>query len=72
MSSPLNVGLEVRVEPNMSYSNYYQYLRKTLLYNIDFLSVRIRVSGPIGPANGSVGNLILVFPTKFNEKKFWI
>ena len=71
MSSPLNVGLEVRVEPNMSYSNYYQYLRKTLLYNIVFLSVRLSVLGLIRPANGSVGILILVFPTKFNKKKFW-
>ena len=72
MSSPLNVGLEVRVEPNMSYSIIISTYGKCYLYNIDFLSVRIRVSGPIGPANGSVGNLILVFPTKFNEKKFWI
>ena len=72
MSSPLKVGVVVRVEPNMSYSIIISTYGKRYLYNIDFLSVRIRVSGLKRPANGSVGILILVFPTKFNEKKFWI
>ena len=70
MNSPLKVKVEVRVEPNMRYSCYYQNNRKMLLYKIVIFSVCYDMLGLNRPAIATVGILIVVLCTTFHETKF--